>query len=197
VADNVSSDGGTSARVPPIGPGRVVLVVGPSGAGKDAVIREVADRLNGDPRFLFPQRVVTREANTAEVHAVLTPAEFKAELRLGGFALHWEAHGLSYGIPADIDTASLAGRCVVFNASRRIVPVARARYANAAVVLIDAPFQLRARRLATRDRERARDLDARLQRVVAEFDADDVDLVIDNSGALCVAVDTLAGWLSP
>jgi ribose 1,5-bisphosphokinase len=196
VADNASSDSASSARVTPIGPGPVVLVVGPSGAGKDAVIREVADRLGGDPRFLFPQRMVTRQANTAEAHAVITPAEFYAELRRGGFALHWEAHGLSYGIPADIDTASRAGRWVVFNASRRIVPVARARYVNAAVVLINAPFQLRARRLATRDRERARDLDARLHRVVAEFDADDVDLVIDNSGALCLAADTLAGWLS-
>jgi ribose 1,5-bisphosphokinase len=179
-----------------IGPGRVVLVVGPSGAGKDAVIREVADRLDGDTRFLFPQRVVTREANRAEAHAVLTPAEFEAALGRGSFALHWEAHGLSYGIPADIDTASRAGLCVVFNASRRVVPVARARYDNAAVVLVDAPFQLRARRLATRDRECARDVDARLKRIVAEFNADDVDLVIDNSGALCQAADTLASWLT-
>ena len=97
---------------------------------------------------------------------------------------------------AEIDAAARAGRSVVFNASRRVVPVARARYANAAVVLIDAPLQLRARRLATRDRERARDVEARLQRVVAEFDAGDVDLVIDNSGALCQAADALADWLS-
>jgi ribose 1,5-bisphosphokinase PhnN len=75
------------------------------------------------------------------------------------------------------------------------VSIARARYADAAVVLIDAPFQLRAKRLATRDRERARDVDARLQRVVAEFDAGNVDLVVDNSGSLCRAADALADWL--
>jgi ribose 1,5-bisphosphokinase len=180
----------------PIGPGHVVLVVGPSGAGKDAVLREVVDRLGGDPRFLFPQRVVTRRSNAAEQHAVLTPAAFAAELQRGGFALHWEAHGLSYGIPVDIDVAARAGRCVVFNASRRAVPMARARYASAAVVLIDAPLELRARRLASRDRERARDIDARLSRVVAEFDAGDVDLAIDNSGSLCRAADALVNWLS-
>jgi ribose 1,5-bisphosphokinase len=196
VVDSASSDYGSSREEAPIGPGHVVLVAGPSGAGKDAVIREVTNRLGSDPRFLFPRRVVTRQSNAAEQHAVLTPAEFEAELRRGGFALHWEAHGLSYGIPADIDEAARAGRCVVFNASRRVVPMARGRYANAAVVLIDAPLELRANRLASRDRERARDIDARLKRVVAEFDAGDVDLVIDNSGSLCQAADALADWLS-
>jgi ribose 1,5-bisphosphokinase len=172
-----------------------VLVVGPSGAGKDAVLGEAAGHLDSDPRFLFPKRVVTREANSAEDHDTLTPDAFAAELQGGAFALHWEAHGLSYGIPVEIDTALRAGLCVVFNASRRVVPVARVRYANAAVVLIDAPLQLRARRLATRDRERARDVDARLQRVVAEFNAGDADLVIKNSGALYRAADALTDWL--
>jgi ribose 1,5-bisphosphokinase len=184
-----------SASSEPIGPGCVVLVVGPSGAGKDAVLGEAARRLAGNARFLFPKRVVTREANAAEDHDTLSPAAFAAELERGAFALHWQAHGLSYGIPAEVDAAVRTGRCVAFNTSRRVVPIARARYANAAVVLIDAPFQLRARRLATRDRERAKDVDARLQRVVAEFDAGDVDLVIDNSGSLCRAADTLADWL--
>jgi ribose 1,5-bisphosphokinase len=184
-----------SAVAGPIGPGRIVLVVGPSGAGKDAVLGEAARHLGDDPRFLFPKRVVTREPNAAEDHDTLAPAEFAAGLQRGAFALHWQAHGLSYGIPAEIDAAVRAGRSVVFNASRRVVPVARTRFANVAVVLIDAPFQLRARRLATRDRERARDIGARLQRVVAEFDAGDVDLVIDNSGSLCRAADTLADWL--
>jgi len=95
-----------------------------------------------------------------------------------------------------LKTMTAAGRSVVFNASRRVVPVARARYTNAAVVLIDAPLQLRARRLATRDRERAKAIGVRLERVVAEFSARDVDLVIDNSGALCQAADALADWLS-
>ena len=184
-----------SSEAEPIGPGHVVLVVGPSGAGKDAVLGEAARRLSSDPRFLFPKRVVTREPNAAEDHESLAPEAFAADLERGGFALHWEAHGLYYGIRSEIDAAVRAGRGVVFNASRRVVPVARTRYANVAVVLIDAPFQLRARRLATRDRERAKDVDARLQRVVAEFDAGDVDLVIDNSGALCRAADALANWL--
>ncbi|HEU4381582.1 MAG TPA: phosphonate metabolism protein/1,5-bisphosphokinase (PRPP-forming) PhnN, partial [Hyphomicrobiaceae bacterium] len=88
-----------------IGPGPVVLVVGPSGAGKDAVLGEAARRLGSDPSFLFAKRVVTREANAAEDHDTLPADAFVAELQRGAFALHWQAHGLRYGIATEIDTA--------------------------------------------------------------------------------------------
>lgn len=53
---------GTTARaMPPIGPGRLVLVVGPSGAGKDTVLTLARDACRGT--VLFPRRVVTRPAS--------------------------------------------------------------------------------------------------------------------------------------
>jgi ribose 1,5-bisphosphokinase PhnN len=73
--------------------------------------------------------------------------------------------------------------------------MARARYASVAVVLIDAPLELRRKRLATRDREHGEDINGRLARVITEFDATDVDLMIDNSGVLGTAADRLAEWL--
>lgn len=188
--------GDASSEGEPIGPGQVVLVVGPSGAGKDTVIQEVAHRMGGDRRFHFPKRIVTREANSAEDHTTLTPPSFEVELSRGAFALHWEAHGLRYALPEGIDAAVRAGRSVVFNASRQVVPLARRRYASVAVVLIDAPLELRWKRLATRDREHGEDIKRRLNRLVTEFDADDVDLTIDNSGALSRAADALADWLA-
>jgi ribose 1,5-bisphosphokinase len=189
----------SSSSVPPspgpIGPGRVVLVVGPSGAGKDTVLREVRNRLAGDARFVFPRRIVTREANAAEDHDTVTPAAFDAQLERGAFALHWQAHGLSYGIPASMDEAVRRGATVVFNASRGVVPVVRARYRNAAVVLIDAPLGIRAERLAARDRESSAEVAARLERVAAGFSAEDSDLVIDNTGAPGGAAAQLVAWL--
>jgi ribose 1,5-bisphosphokinase len=179
----------------PIGPGRVVLIVGPSGAGKDAVLGEVRGRFAGDRRFVFPRRVVTRNATSAEDHDPIARAAFEAQRRRGTFALHWQAHGLQYGIPADIDDAVRTGMNVVFNASRRVTSTARARYVNAAVVLIDAPLEVRIERLVARNRERAKDIAARLERVVPDFNAVDADLVIQNVATLARAADLLCEWL--
>ena len=44
-----------------------MLVVGPSGAGKDAVLRVARERLAGDRRFVFPSRVVTRAGLRADL----------------------------------------------------------------------------------------------------------------------------------
>jgi ABC-type phosphonate transport system ATPase subunit len=40
----------------PIGPGRLVLVVGPSGAGKDTVIAGTKAACAGDPGIVFSRR---------------------------------------------------------------------------------------------------------------------------------------------
>jgi ribose 1,5-bisphosphokinase len=178
-----------------IGPGLVVLVVGPSGAGKDAVLRGVRERLADDQRFMFPLRIVTREANAAEDHVAVTPHEFDELVRLGALAVHWQAHGLQYGIAVEIDRSLRAGSCVIFNASRHAVPTVRARYASSATILIDAPLPLRAHRLAARDREAGHEIAARLARVVSAADALEPDLVISNDGALEHAVERLTRWL--
>jgi len=195
VAADASFEGGTHSSSPPIGPGLVVLVVGPSGAGKDAVIREVRDRLAHDTRFVFPRRIVTREASGAEDHASTTPADFEARLRQGAFALHWQAHGLHYGIPAQIDDAVRCGSTILFNASRHAAPPARSRYSNAAVVIIDAPLEVRAARLAARGREHGEEIASRLVRLVPGFSTADADFVIDNTGTVARAADLLVAWL--
>jgi ribose 1,5-bisphosphokinase len=177
-----------------LGPGRVVLVVGPSGAGKDAIIGVVRERLAQDQRFLFPSRIVTREPSVAEQHDTVSSDEFQALVRRGALALHWSAHGLNYGLPSAVDAAVQRGCTVVFNASRQIIPAAKARYA-CAVVYIDAPLHMRAERLAARSRERADNIAARLARNVSSFAPSEADLLIDNSGTLADAAEHLAGWL--
>lgn len=190
MADDGSFDADAIAG---LGPGQIVLIVGPSGAGKDAILRQACRRL-ADPHFLFARRVVTREPSMDEEHDCISAFEFAARLQQGRFALDWQAHGLNYGIPIEIDAAIRRGQCVVLNASRSIIAPARRRYRQAAVVLIEAPLELRADRLANRRRERTADITARLARAT-DFKAADADLVIENSGALAAAVAVLVNWL--
>jgi ribose 1,5-bisphosphokinase len=183
VAASASFSGAESGEAKAIGPGTVVLIVGPSGAGKDTLLRLVRERLAEDDRFFFPQRIVTRPADASEDHASMSWQAFEEGIGRGAFALHWQAHGHGYGIPAEADAAARAGKTVVFNASRQVVPVARRRYAATAVIVVDAPVEVTAARLAARDRESAQEVLARLQRVVAGFHLSEADLVVDNSGA--------------
>ncbi|HYC12761.1 MAG TPA: phosphonate metabolism protein/1,5-bisphosphokinase (PRPP-forming) PhnN [Stellaceae bacterium] len=145
--------------------GTLILVVGPSGSGKDTLIEGARDALAGDPRFAFPRRVITRAAEAGgEEHEATTPEKFAAAEAAGAFALSWGAHGLRYGIPVGMSAELVRGRNVVVNVSRAILAQARERYRPLAIVEVTAPVDVLARRLATRGREDAADIAARLAR---------------------------------
>lgn len=177
-----------------IGPGRLVLVVGPSGAGKDSVIAGAKACCANERVITFPRRIVTRPATVNEDHLSVSNCGFDEALRSDTFALWWQAHRLKYALPISINTDIRSGRTVVCNVSRGIVKAARTRYRHVISVLITARAEL----LATRLEDRARDSDGsvtdRIERnaMYADFSA---DVVIDNSGALGEAVNALTSLL--
>lgn len=175
-----------------IGPGWLVLVVGPSGAGKDTLLAEARRALQGRPDIHFPARAITRPPDSTEACRSMSEDEFAAGCAMGAFALHWRAHGLGYGIPVAVDDAIRAGGTVVLNVSRGVIPQARARYANLRVVGIDADPALRARRLAGRGRESAGAIADRLAREAALAMATQPDFVILNDGTAEVGGRRLA-----
>ena len=143
--------------------GVLVLVVGPSGAGKDALLDAARTAHAADARFRFVRRVITRPADAGgETHEAVTEAAFAAR----DFALSWRAHGLAYGIPADIAGDLAAGRVVVANASRAVIAEAARRF-PVHVIAVTAPPDILAARLAARGREDAADAARRLTRTVA------------------------------
>ena len=144
--------------------GLLVLVVGPSGSGKDTLMAGAAQALAGDARFRFVRRVVTRPA-TEEDHEVIDAEGFAARRDAGGFALHWEAHGLQYGIPAAILDDLALGRAVVANVSRSVLADAADRFPAMAIEITVSDW-VRGLRLRQRGREAAADVTARLQREV-------------------------------
>ncbi|WP_342162750.1 phosphonate metabolism protein/1,5-bisphosphokinase (PRPP-forming) PhnN [Methylobacterium sp. SD21] len=156
-----------------------VLVVGPSGAGKDTLIRMAREALADEPSIVFPQRLVTRPPSADEDNAPIDDDAFARAEAEGRFALSWRAHGLGYALPAHCGRLARGGRVVVSNVSRRIVAEARSRYPGTQVVKITAPLEVLAQRLAARARAQDGDLSARLARQASV----EPDLTIDNAGA--------------
>lgn len=173
--------------------GMLVLVVGPSGVGKDSIIAGAAARLSGDPNYVFPRRLITRpETAGGEPHIALSPAEFAERREAGGLLLDWRAHGLDYGLPQAVAAELDAGRCVVANVSRTVVAQARSALAPVTVVAISASPETLAARLAGRGREDAAEIERRLRRAVS---AGPPDVTIDNDGTLGEAVDRFVAIL--
>jgi ribose 1,5-bisphosphokinase len=155
-----------------IGPGRFVLVVGPSGAGKDTLIGFVRTACADDSGIVFPRRVVTREASVFEDNQTLNIVEFEQARTRGDFAICWHAHGLHYGLPRSIDDDIGAGRTIVANVSRTVIDAIRSIYANVTVVSVTAPPDVLVTRLAGRARNSDGQIDDRVNRRVAGTIAD-------------------------
>jgi len=142
--------------------GRLFLVVGASGVGKDTLL---AGAKAANPALHWARRVITRgQVAGGEPFEAVTPQVFAARLQSGEFALHWQAHGLSYGVPQAQIAPLVKGSDVLLNGSRAALPAAQAAFPDLVVIRITAPSAVLAERLAARGRESRQDIDARLQR---------------------------------
>jgi len=165
------------------------LVIGPSGVGKDTLIGGARQALDGDKRFSFVRRLVTRPADIdLEDHVSLDREDFARARKAGRFALTWQAHGLDYALPIGVDTDLALGRVVIANISRHAVPEAIAKYPLCRVIQISAEISLRAARLSKRGRESRDQIVARLAREGAALPADVTPVVIDNSSSIGIGV---------
>lgn len=166
--------------------GCFVAVVGPSGAGKDTLIRAAMD---GRPDLVLARRVISRPAAPeSEDFESVTEAGFADRRAAGDFALDWQAHGLSYGIPASVEALLAGGTTVIANLSRGMIDAARARFDPFRAIVVTAPAQVLAARLAGRGRESAADIAARLERAGYAAPAGPDVCTVDNGGRLEDAV---------
>ncbi len=162
-----------------------MLVVGPSGAGKDTLLNAARAHFQGDRRFVFPQRFITRDSQLGEPHAAISNPEFERLDRQGGFFLCWRAYGIGYSIGAEVLEMLGADQIVVLNVSRRVISEARQKWPRTRVIQIIARPEVLRERLLARGRETADAIDERLERASAlhlpqaEWLSD-----LDNSGDL-------------
>ena len=142
-----------------------MLVVGPSGSGKDTLIGLARNALANDTRFIFPRRVITRDAQAdAEDHDTMDLAAFERAEAAGEFALSWGAHGLRYGIAAKSLAALDQGHTAIINVSRHVIGAAENLGYRVTVLSVVCDPTLLAERIAKRGRETAEEIAKRLKR---------------------------------
>lgn len=175
--------------------GTLVPVVGPSGAGKDTLMEAV--RL-ARPDIHIVRRAITRAPDAGgEPYRPVTPEGFEAERAAGRYLFHWGAHGLLYGIPAEVLDLLAAGRHVMFNGSRGILDAARAAHRPCRIIVVTAPAAVLAKRLAGRGRESADEIARRLARAGYAAPSGPDVTVVDNGGRLEDAARAMIAALPP
>ena len=146
-------------------PTALIYVTGPSGSGKDSLLRYAHQHLSGNAGVCFAHRYITRAAEAGgENHIALSPEEFAARSQAGLFALHWASNGLHYGIGIEIDDWLAKGLAIVMNGSRQYLQQARMRYPGLVLVEIAVSEPVLRERLLARGRETAEQVEQRLQR---------------------------------
>lgn len=175
--------------------GRLIGVVGPSGVGKDSLMDALCARR---PDLHRVRRVITRSAVAGgEDHETISPALFAARAAGGDFALYWQAHGLSYGVPATVDEIVALGRDALVNLSRGVLAKAMLRYDTLHVLHVTARPEVLAGRLAARGRESRAEIARRLSRPAPPMPEGLRVTEIDNSGHLQAAVNAALEALYP
>ena len=171
--------------------GRLIGVVGPSGVGKDSVMQALASSVTG---FTLVRRVITRDARAGgEDFEAVTEAEFERRRQAGAFCLHWEAHGLHYGIPKSVKDRIAKGEDVLVNLSRNVLRDLHAVFPRITILNITASPETLAERLAKRGRETPDDIAKRLAKASRILPEGLEILEINNDGAL---EDTVAEALA-
>jgi phosphonate metabolism protein PhnN/1,5-bisphosphokinase (PRPP-forming) len=176
--------------------GTMVLVVGPSGAGKDSLIEGARRAFSGAAEIVFPRREITRPDDAqGEDHVAVTESQFHARRELGGYLLSWGAHGLWYGVPIEVTEPLREGRAVVVNASRAVIDEARTRFPHLKVVSVNVDDDTLRARLGARGRETPEQVARRLERARA-FRVEGPDVVsFPNDGDLDDAINRFVGVL--
>jgi ribose 1,5-bisphosphokinase len=170
-----------------------VFVCGPSGAGKDSVIRWAAEHLQNRQDVVFARRMITREKHPGSDHDAVTHEQFAHLAHTGGLAWHWCTHGFNYGISADYARDVAAGRVVVVNGSREHVHALALTKAMRVVQIEASPTHLAAR-LAQRSRDTPQEMAYRLARN-AHFPDLRAHCTIVNQSALADAGQQLVDYL--
>jgi len=167
----------------PSPPGRLVVISGPSGAGKTSVCRALRE----DPRVEFSVSATTRAMRVGEVEGVdyrfLTQAEFAAADARGEFLESAVYNGNRYGtLRGPMDRALRAGKVFVLEIEVQGTRMLRQKGVDGTYVFVVPPsMEILRERLVKRGQNAAEEIEARLAIAQRELEAKELyDVVIEN-----------------
>ncbi|MEN6430538.1 MAG: guanylate kinase [Coriobacteriales bacterium] len=176
--------------------GRLVIISGPSGAGKGTLVDRLVSRV---PGVWVSVSATTRRPRPNEVHGrdyyFMSPEEFQSLIDDGDF-LEWaEVHGNRYGTLKSMVAEKMdEGRLVVLEIDPQGARQVKAAIPDAVLVFIVAPsFQELERRIRERGAETEEQVRARLATAEREMElVGTYDFVVQNDD-IARATDELVG----
>lgn len=152
---------------------KIVLIVGPSGAGKDTLIKESKKYLE-DVNFV--DRYITRKPDFNEANFYLDEYAFELLKHNSFFISSWQAHENFYGISKN----SIKNALNIISISRTKVRDFEKLYENVYTINITVPKDVLEKRLNKRNREDKKERVSRLNRNIQNIESSNL-IEFDNS----------------
>lgn len=153
---------------------KIVLIVGPSGVGKDTLLKSARKELKGEVNFV--RRYITRKPDKNEKNYFLDDFAFEILKHNSFFASTWNAHGNYYGIAKN----SIKNKVNVISISRSKISDFEKLYDKVYTINITVPKEELRNRLLLRKRESIEEIEKRLNRSYEKIEAKKL-IEFDNS----------------
>jgi phosphonate metabolism protein PhnN/1,5-bisphosphokinase (PRPP-forming) len=160
----------------------IIAVVGPSGSGKDTLLRYAAGAFAQRQDIVLARRYITRPPDHNEDNYFIDPVGF-SHLRKSGFFLStWEAHCNYYGIARHSIDGSNGYSTIICSISRSAI-LDFEKTCTTTTILVTARKDILRQRLLARSRESGKEIEQRLGLAAQKVRAKNL-ITFDNSGEL-------------
>lgn len=165
--------------------GKLILIVGPSGAGKDTLMEQALTYSSALQGITVARRIITRPSTAGgEAHIEASEVEFEQACQNGEYFAFWHAHNLKYALQKNIATLVSSGKIVLANVSRRAIKPIVDSGLPISIIEVTASDSVRAERIFKRGRESLEDIKKRITHVEWDVPQGVIKYVVDNSESL-------------